>query len=817
MATRDELKSRARQIKNEVEEGRNTANRVGGLLEDFAESMATKTELDEFNSKVKKVEENVSSTLSAFSTVQQKKMDDFQTSIDEQIAEQDANIKQQLEEQNENVDNKLKETDEQLATLGSNISEKNIFLLFFDNEYVGPDGEIIQYPNWKRTQYINVDEYSSIKVECTYDLTYCAFYDENKVFIQRFFAYTPNSTIEIPKGAKFAMLSGQSQYIVDTKIHANYLYKEIIDQPIIPMLKTKYNAYIGHDLVKHDAAKYIITEPIYIENDSIINCKGLIVNDHCCCAETDENATTFTKSLMNYFVKGNVSDPFTIFVEGGKFICFSGSVASRPIVQISTVNLLKKAVGLFDINVGIKRYNCYIDKNTLEFVEYLSSAHYCITNPVHLRKDDAIIVKGLSGVSVALVVETDETGNNIISKLLDGNENRLYDFTYKAERDIYLSFCYTHYDSTISFTIVKRESGIADLMVSDDHIKEIAETVSPVAGTGILDFNKKEIVLPILQNINKSLINQDGTLNSIKPLVISLLGDIHGDINNCSRYLEFCNEYKNYISDRLQIGDIAPSNYNDYISFSGLNGWEKTLTCIGNHDNFQAPNDVAVYNRYFENISQWGVSQPSNAASNGLCYYYKDYPSNKIRLIVLNSEIKTGNDADQMTWFNEALNGAKSLGYSVIAAQHIPVANTLDFIESPFTSPQINSYGGDGNFPNSIKAVDDFIKSGGKFICWLHGHTHSDYIGTIPMNYNNYNLTAKQIVVVIGAGMSNELWQDTIRVVGEKSQDLFDIISFDTISNQIKIARIGAEWSQYLQHKTTIAIDYANCKILNYN
>lgn len=52
MATRDELKSRASQIKNEVEEGRNTANRVGGLLEDFADSVATKKDLDDFQTSI---------------------------------------------------------------------------------------------------------------------------------------------------------------------------------------------------------------------------------------------------------------------------------------------------------------------------------------------------------------------------------------------------------------------------------------------------------------------------------------------------------------------------------------------------------------------------------------------------------------------------------------------------------------------------------------------------------------------------------------------------------------------------------------------
>lgn len=52
MATRDELKSKASQIKNEVEEGRNTAKRVGGLLEDIVDSMAEAVALDRAVEKV---------------------------------------------------------------------------------------------------------------------------------------------------------------------------------------------------------------------------------------------------------------------------------------------------------------------------------------------------------------------------------------------------------------------------------------------------------------------------------------------------------------------------------------------------------------------------------------------------------------------------------------------------------------------------------------------------------------------------------------------------------------------------------------------
>lgn len=39
MASNESLKVRANQIKNEVNEGRNTANRVGGLLVDMVEKI----------------------------------------------------------------------------------------------------------------------------------------------------------------------------------------------------------------------------------------------------------------------------------------------------------------------------------------------------------------------------------------------------------------------------------------------------------------------------------------------------------------------------------------------------------------------------------------------------------------------------------------------------------------------------------------------------------------------------------------------------------------------------------------------------------
>lgn len=56
MASKESLKVRANQIKNEVNEGRNTANRVGGLLVDMVESMA---EIEELNTAIENVNQKI--------------------------------------------------------------------------------------------------------------------------------------------------------------------------------------------------------------------------------------------------------------------------------------------------------------------------------------------------------------------------------------------------------------------------------------------------------------------------------------------------------------------------------------------------------------------------------------------------------------------------------------------------------------------------------------------------------------------------------------------------------------------------------------
>ena len=105
-------------------------------------------------------------------------------------------------------------------------------------------------------------------------------------------------------------------------------------------------------------------------------------------------------------------------------------------------------------------------------------------------------------------------------------------------------------------------------------------------------------------------------------------------------------------------------------------------------------------------------------------------------------------------------------------------------------------------------AVQDFIDGGGTFICWICGHAHYDFFTSI-------NRHPDQIQIGIGlSGYANRTYHAEKRTTGTKSQDLFNIISFDTTEHCVKIARIGADYNAMLQHKDTVCFDYVNKEII---
>ena len=142
--------------------------------------------------------------------------------------------------------------------------------------------------------------------------------------------------------------------------------------------------------------------------------------------------------------------------------------------------------------------------------------------------------------------------------------------------------------------------------------------------------------------------------------------------------------------------------------------------------------------------------------------------------------------------------GTMGYGYAVICSQHYPFGVQNDY-DTPFNSlmPRVQQMSN----TQPISTVQSFINNGGEFVCWLVGHEHSDYFGVIA-DYPN------QLVITIANAAASAYWDDTARVVGQRSQDCLNIISFDYYQKIIKIARIGADYDRLLRHKTTLCYKY---------
>jgi hypothetical protein len=243
------------------------------------------------------------------------------------------------------------------------------------------------------------------------------------------------------------------------------------------------------------------------------------------------------------------------------------------------------------------------------------------------------------------------------------------------------------------------------------------------------------------------------------------------------------------------------------------------MNAIGNHDtrshedntDWFAHAGADAYTKFIAPfISNWGVTHDGNTSH---CYYYKDFSSAKVRLVVMDVMVTKQDtahyDADQITWFESVLASAKTAGLSVVVAAHNAMDSTL--IDSTFTTLdyQLNEdvY---SNLDPFADAVDAFIEGGGEFITWLCGHTHKDFVGRFTSHLN-------QSVIVIGCALCNGASTDMARVMGTESQDLFNIIAFDTTAKVVKVVRVGTNYDRYCRHKGDLCYRYSDHTIIYNN
>lgn len=457
----------------------------------------------------------------------------------------------------------------------------------------------------------------------------------------------------------------------------------------------------------------------------------------------------------------------------------------------------------------------------------LTDGYYLSVNsgqPISVQNQSAIsdyiaILKGdtltftLSQSSTAGLVCVYDEDKNFVSALAAGQGWGTYvSGSYTATDDVgYIRISCVDVSSYLpNYTLTLDRARGTRFDALEDALKE---------STSIIGRNNKAETTNILQQWSATpKQGRTSTYASVAPLVLLHFSDVHADEGAVERIIEYNGQYTSYITDVIHTGDAQFNSWSDGFTLWDIDGASGFLNTIGNHDTAEESGGVYdwdahvgldAYNRFFAPyISGWGVTQPTDAATYGYCYYYKDYTSCGIRLVVLDD---MGWDATQLSWFTSVLSSAITDGLSVVVAKHYPV-NANTYIAPEWTSlidQRAGSIGGSGNDSDITSAVDTFKTNGGDFICWLNGHTHRDMFTMVGTDKD-------QLCVNIASATTLQSWWDEcLKVTNTKSEDLFNMISFDSYLKIVKVMRVGCDYNYYGQHRGTITIDYTNGNILS--
>lgn len=104
--------------------------------------------------------------------------------------------------------------------------------------------------------------------------------------------------------------------------------------------------------------------------------------------------------------------------------------------------------------------------------------------------------------------------------------------------------------------------------------------------------------------------------------------------------------------------------------------------------------------------------------------------------------------------------------------------------------------------------IKNFMIHGGKFVAWLCGHTHVDY-----MYYSTKYPDILCIVIDQAGCLRGTNTGD--RNVNANSRTCANYISIDTQNSLIKIVRIGYSMNRLMNSHQYMCYDYINRKVLN--
>lgn len=347
--------------------------------------------------------------------------------------------------------------------------------------------------------------------------------------------------------------------------------------------------------------------------------------------------------------------------------------------------------------------------------------------------------------------------------------------------------------------------------------------------TSILWLNNEYEWRPKMLSARKRYYTSSVT-NKPHPTTIAHISDIHSNWPNVQRFLEFCDYYSSLIDLRVNTGDTVLDSFSSTAldGYAAISGVGSIINITGNHDTSRYEGGVRdwryycglpVYNALIAPyVSGWGVVQPSGAAANGYCYFYKDIASKLLRVVFVDI---MAYDATQDAWLATVLEGAKTNGYHVLIATHFAGSTAPGHGEDPtFTKVPCNyttiyGLGGSSSSLNSynpnaylmMATVQNWIDGGGVFVGYIQGHYHADFVAKVAAY-------PSQLIFSIGSSKAGEV-RDYNHIVGTRMQDEFQIVSVDTYLHTIKCYKVGANVDLYGRHKNSICVDYLSGDIIS--
>lgn len=321
---------------------------------------------------------------------------------------------------------------------------------------------------------------------------------------------------------------------------------------------------------------------------------------------------------------------------------------------------------------------------------------------------------------------------------------------------------------------------------------------------------------------------------------IGACSDIHGASKQWKQFVLDGNKNAEYIDCSVFLGDLAGANPNSDISFYVPSDSNIPLiSVIGNHDVGQNGNvgidTETAFSRYIMPLVDSGF------ISTDTPYYYKDFASYKIRMIILyeyeGAENTTAATTDnfyrymkssQLQWFADALYSTPN-DYSVIVCLHQIVYYAPVILDNIFTETKIyrkvndafnggvgylfNKMSGDcigdivnayqtgtaisksytatiGGVTQTSEVSKDFSGRGiGKFLCYLGGHSHAPFV----VRNGNY-LNQLQILLPSASDSPYQRGNDDIRPMPEIPNYYY--IGFDSENMIVKIYKRGYHITQ---------------------